>query len=233
MKSKGLMIFSKIERTVYFAALILFAADYPCHFVSEKSYEVIFVILLFYYILQQIFLETVLHSYDGAFHFKCNKKYFSSTEVYSNYELPKIKREGAVKVAVIYFIFLISLLVMHREHFITWHLFMLGAVAILLLNNIFIYVGCPFQKLFMSTVNCCAGCYINDWDYFIFSTGMMFAPVKRTFSRVFIIIVFIISLYLLVAWEIKIRKYPERFIPKYNKSITCANCRKKCTFRKQ
>lgn len=86
---------------------------------------------------------------------------------------------------------------------------------------------CPFQTWFMKN-KCCATCRIYNWDY-----AMMFTPLA--FVRgVFTWGVFGLALVLLLLWEVRLHKRPERFSECTNASLACANCKEKlCHHKKQ
>ena len=86
---------------------------------------------------------------------------------------------------------------------------------------------CPFQTWFMKN-KCCTTCRIYNWDY-----AMMFTPLA--FVRgVFTWSLFGMALLLLLLWEVRLRRAPERFSECTNASLACVNCREKlCHHKKQ
>lgn len=85
---------------------------------------------------------------------------------------------------------------------------------------------CPF-RLFILKNKCCTTCRIYNWDY-----AMMFTPFLLIFDW-FTTSLLILSLILLIRWEVALRLHPERFSQKTNKNISCANCNEKlCVYYK-
>ena len=86
---------------------------------------------------------------------------------------------------------------------------------------------CPFHSWFLKN-KCCSACRIYNWDY-----AMMFTPlffVRRAYAWS----LFLLSLVLLLRWEITFFRHPERFSENTNDYLKCANCSEKlCTHKKQ
>ena len=86
---------------------------------------------------------------------------------------------------------------------------------------------CPFQSWFMKN-RCCITCRIYNWDY-----AMMFTPlffVRKYYSWSLLIL----SVALLLRWELTFYKHPERFSENTNDYLRCKNCTEKlCVHKKQ
>lgn len=86
---------------------------------------------------------------------------------------------------------------------------------------------CPFQTWFMKN-RCCATCRIYNWDFAMMFTPLVF--VNNIFARTLVVM----SLILLVKWEIIAHRHPERFDIRTNRCISCAECPEKlCHHKKQ
>ena len=86
---------------------------------------------------------------------------------------------------------------------------------------------CPFQTWFMKN-KCCNTCRIYNWDYAMICTPLVFIPNIFTWSLV------VLSLILLIKWEIYLKLHPEQFAENTNNSLKCANCTEKlCAHKKQ
>lgn len=79
---------------------------------------------------------------------------------------------------------------------------------------------CPFQRWFLGN-RCCTTCRIYNWDFAMMFTPMLFIGGGFALSLA------LVSLALLVRWELTYKLHPERFSPSANKSLECANCREK------
>ncbi|MBR3428557.1 MAG: hypothetical protein IKG87_00510 [Clostridia bacterium] len=74
---------------------------------------------------------------------------------------------------------------------------------------------------------CCSACRIYNWDY-----AMMFTPlffVRRSYSWSLLVL----SVALLVRWEITFYLHPERFSERTNDYLQCRNCSEKLCFHKK
>ena len=76
---------------------------------------------------------------------------------------------------------------------------------------------CPFQTFIMKN-KCCVNCRIFDWGHFMMFTPMLF--IRNFFSWS----LFFTSCVVLIHWEIKYIKYPEKFWENTNENLKCANC---------
>ncbi len=118
-----------------------------------------------------------------------------------------------------------------------WGLFQAGIVGegfMLLLScaysvcdMICILFFCPFQSWFLKN-KCCSACRIYNWDYAMMFTPLVFIWNRYTWSLL------VLSIGLLLRWEITFYLHPERFSEKTNAYLRCANCTEKlCTHKKQ
>ena len=86
---------------------------------------------------------------------------------------------------------------------------------------------CPFQTWFMLN-KCCTTCRIYNWDYAMMFTPFVFLPGLYTWSLLGL------ALTVLVLWEVRLHRYPERFSEATNASLACVNCKEKlCVYKKQ
>ena len=76
---------------------------------------------------------------------------------------------------------------------------------------------CPFQAWMMHN-RCCTTCRIFNWDYIMICTPLMVltGPLARSAC--------LLSLALLLRWEITYIRRRERFFESSNESLRCANC---------
>ncbi|MCR4946660.1 MAG: hypothetical protein K5929_06955 [Lachnospiraceae bacterium] len=86
---------------------------------------------------------------------------------------------------------------------------------------------CPFQTWFMKN-KCCSTCRIYNWDYAMMFTPLFFIKKSYTWSLL------VLSVALLIRWEVTFYMHPERFSDKTNDYLQCANCTEKlCAHKKQ
>ncbi len=79
---------------------------------------------------------------------------------------------------------------------------------------------CPFQTWFMKN-RCCTTCRIYNWDFAMLCTPFIFVPSFYTWSML------LMSLVILIHWEITYKLHPERFSERTNQSLRCQNCTEK------
>ncbi len=117
--------------------------------------------------------------------------------------------------------------VLYYTHVIDAGILILISLAYGVCDMICILFFCPFQTWFMKN-RCCTECRIYNWDFAMMFTPLVFIPYRYTYSLL------IISLLLLLRWEITLRRHPERFSEKTNACISCKNCTEKlCKHKKQ
>ena len=86
---------------------------------------------------------------------------------------------------------------------------------------------CPFQTWFLKN-KCCGTCRIYNWDYAMMFTPLFFVQGRYALSLV------VLSVALLIRWEITFYRHPERFAENTNEYLRCKNCKEKlCTHKKQ
>lgn len=113
--------------------------------------------------------------------------------------------------------------------YISEGILVLIALAYSICDMICILFFCPFQTWFMKN-RCCTTCRIYNWDYAMMFTPLVFI-VNESFYTASLVIM---SVILLIRWELTVRVHPERFTEKTNENIKCINCREKlCHHKKQ
>lgn len=86
---------------------------------------------------------------------------------------------------------------------------------------------CPFQTWFLKN-KCCSECRIYNWDFAMMFTPLFFVEKTYTWSLL------VLSIALLVRWEITFYRHPERFSEHTNAYLKCANCSEKlCAHKRQ
>ena len=109
----------------------------------------------------------------------------------------------------------------------------LGKPELLLLTGFYficdyicILIFCPFQTFGMKNY-CCVNCRIYDWGHFMMFTPMLLLGTFYSLS------LFFMGTAVIIHWEIKWRKHPERFWHGSNQTLNCKNCRDKtCQIKK-
>ena len=83
--------------------------------------------------------------------------------------------------------------------------------------SICILFFCPFQTWFMKN-KCCGSCRIYNWDYAMMFTPLFFVRENYAWSLL------VLSIALLVRWEVTFYLHPERFSENTNEYLMCRNC---------
>ena len=134
---------------------------------------------------------------------------------------------GTMLVAIIWITFNGIFGALHMAGFLDDGIMILLCSAYSICDVICILFFCPFQTWFLKN-KCCAVCRIYNWDY-----AMMFTPlffVQRSYLRSLLVL----SLALLIRWEITFYRHPERFSEQTNEYLRCKNCTEKlCRHKKQ
>lgn len=93
-------------------------------------------------------------------------------------------------------------------------------------DYICIIIFCPFQTFGMKN-QCCVNCHIYDWGHFMMFTPMLFLGTFYSLS------LFFMSTAVIIRWEIKWKRHPERFWRGSNQTLSCKNCHDKtCQIKK-
>ena len=104
---------------------------------------------------------------------------------------------------------------------------LLLACAYSVCDMICILFFCPFQTWFLKN-KCCCSCRIYNWDYAMMFTPLFFVMKPYTW------LLLLLSVGLLVRWEITFYLHPERFSENTNDYLRCENCTEKlCAHKKQ
>ena len=133
------------------------------------------------------------------------------------------EKQSAKKTFVVAFLWIILNAVIGLFYYLGFYdegVLVLISLAFSVCDMICILFFCPFQTWFMKN-KCCGTCRIYNWDY-----AMMFTPLVFI-NNVFTITLVIISVLLLLKWELVYRLHPERYTENTNDSLSCKNCKEK------
>lgn len=228
-RTKNNIIFS-IEVSIY---AILFIVFFSLFFV-DVSIDVVniiyisFISISFGWMFASGFIFTKT---DNAVHNKMQKSKFvpTNSSLSRNY-----KRRGLLGVIVIWLIYLLVIGIFKFLGLISWQLFLMGASAMFILNSIFTRKICLLSLLILHNKNnCCKSCGINDWDYLIFASALVFAPKISLIATILNICIIVFSCIVFIFWEYNYHKHPERFYPETNANLSCKNCLKQCKWKEK
>ena len=175
-------------------------------------------------------IEMILRFFPSKFEsMGCQKQFsknyiFSETDKIDNNDKP---RKHSVFWIIIFWILLNSIFgVLYLFDVIDVGILIIISLIYSVCDMVCILFFCPFQTWFMKN-KCCTTCRIYNWDYAMMFTPLVF--VKNIFSLSLVVI----SIVLLIEWEILYRKYPKRFYESTNKSLRCENCKEKLCYHKK
>ena len=116
--------------------------------------------------------------------------------------------------------------VLYYTYIIDKGMLLLIALAYSVCDVVCILFFYPFQTWFMKN-KCCATCRIYNWDYAMMFTPLIYIP------NIYAWTLLGTALVLLIKWEVVLRRHPERFSEKCNKSLSCALCHEKLCHQKR
>lgn len=214
-------------RIIVFLAVLFFYISDKNHFWDVMTKPVFFGIspiialwFLFMLIMIQHLFPNELRSMALR---KENEKYYNENHDYSELELYKFVQTQNIRawqVMLIWLSFNALFGILYLFHVLDATDLIMLTVFFFLCDYICILVFCPFQTYIMKN-KCCVNCRIYDWGHFMMFTPMLFIPNFFSWS------LFFTSLIVLISWEIRYSKHPERFWSGANKTLKCSNCQDK------
>ena len=151
---------------------------------------------------------------------KHRKRWFipSNTAVDASKIRNEIKKQNrqALKIALIWIVFLILEGLALYLNIITEKEVILCLVILRIVDRMFVMIWCPFGAIMKN--KCCTTCRIYGWDQLMLNSPMIFFPAVYSYSLI------ILSMIPFIQWEVAIRRHPERFSARSNAAIRCSNC---------
>ena len=135
------------------------------------------------------------------------------------------QNRGAAKVAAVWLaVNLIIGALYHRRALSAADLVVLCALAYLC-DLVCVLFFCPFQTFLMKN-RCCVNCRIFAWGSWMMAAPLMCVPHWYAQS------LFWIGVVVLVFWEVRYRRHPERFWEGSNRLLQCAHCQEQlCRYK--
>lgn len=217
-----------VYRSVLFILLLIGYIRYRIYsgekFTSQlEKMPVIFIITWIVFVIEMIF-RFFPSKYESP---GCQKQFAKNYIKSGSMDLVISDNNSTVLVALIWIVFNGIFGALHMSGILDDGIMILLCSAYSVGDIICILFFCPFQSWFMKN-KCCSVCRIYNWDY-----AMMFTPlffVRRGYSWSLLIL----SVGLLIRWEVTFYLHPERFSEKTNDYLQCSNCTEKlCTHKKQ
>lgn len=154
---------------------------------------------------------------------KAEEEQYVEIEGYSEIEMHRFVKDQNIKawkVMLVWLIFNCIFGALYLLKIIDSADLLMLTVFYFLCDYICILFYCPFQSVIMKN-KCCVNCRIYDWGHFMMFTPMLF--IRNFFSWS----LFFTSCVVLIRWEIRYAKYPERFWSGSNQALKCNHCQDK------
>lgn len=155
---------------------------------------------------------------------KHRKKWFipSNTAVDASKIRNEIKKQNrqALKIAVIWIIFLTFEGLFIHFNIVDQRFIILGGIILRIADRMFVLIWCPFGAIMKN--KCCTTCRIYGWDQLMLNSPLLFYPSIYTYTLL------ILSSIPFIEWEMSVKKHPERFSQISNAAIRCPNCCEVC-----
>ena len=161
----------------------------------------------------------------------CLKQYPGRFDPVPNYDPQALAQavhrqdRGAARVAVVWLAVNLSFgLLYHRGLLQASALVLLCALAYLC-DLVCVLFFCPFQFFLMGN-RCCVNCRIFAWGSWMMAAPLMCVPHWYSWT------LFGTGLLVLCVWEVRFRRYPERFWFGSNRNLQCASCKEQlCRYK--
>ena len=233
-RMKGISVVSMLHyvRLVYRSALfILLLIGYIRFRIQngETVIENIEKIPIIIYVTWGVFvIEMIMRFFPSKYESPGSQKQFACNYVKSGRTEISIQDNNAtVLVALIWIVFNGFFGALHMAGVLDDGIMILLCSAYSVCDIICILFFCPFQTWFMKN-KCCSQCRIYNWDYAMMFTPLFFVRKKYTWSLL------VLSVALLIRWEVTFYLHPERFSDNTNDYLKCSNCSEKlCSHKKQ
>ncbi len=173
-------------------------------------------------------IEMVLRFFPSRYESPGCQKQFARNYVRSgSTEISVPDNNATMLIAIIWIAFNGVFGALRMEGILDDGIMILLCVAYSVCDVVCILFFCPFQTWFMKN-KCCCTCRIYNWDYAMMFTPLFFVRKSYAWSLL------VLSVALLIRWEITFFLYPERFSEKTNAYLRCENCSEKlCAHKKQ
>ncbi len=185
----------------------------------EKNHIILIIIWMVYVI------EMILRFFpSGVESMGCQKQFarnYKPPELQEN--SGKVKVQSGIRTAAVaaaWFVLNGLIGILYFADVIDAGILLLISLAYSVCDMICILFFCPFQTWFMKN-RCCTTCRIYNWDFAMMFTPLIFVKNIYAWSLV------VLSLALLIKWEIMLKLHPERFSDKTNLSLRCVTCEEK------
>ena len=124
---------------------------------------------------------------------------------------------GALKVGCIWLVLTAVLGALYIIDVLSAPILLLISILFFLCDLICVLFWCPF-RVFLMKNRCCTTCRIFNWDHLMMFSFLVFVPGFYTLS------LFFASVVVVLVWEIRFHRHPERFWDRTNRALRCSSC---------
>ena len=161
----------------------------------------------------------------------CMKQYVSGCDLTENYDREQLSRavrnqnRGALKVAAVWLTAHGIIGILYAKRVLSVAELLLLCAFYYLADLICVLFFCPFQTFLMKN-RCCVNCRIFAWGSWMMATPLVFIPHPYARSLVGA------SILVLLVWEYRFFKYPQRFWFGSNRLLQCSHCKEQlCRYK--
>ena len=138
----------------------------------------------------------------------------------------RAQNRGALKVAAVWLAVNLCFGVLYRRGVLSVPTLVLLCALCYLCDLICVLFFCPFQTFLMKN-RCCVNCRIFAWGSWMMAAPLMCVPHWYAQS------LFWMGVVVLLFWEVRYRRHPERFWSGSNKLLQCAHCKEQlCRYKR-
>ena len=219
-------------RLLYRSVLLIFLLIWYVRYRLQYSEEIIHILekrsVILIVVWAVFVFEMILRFFPSRLESPGCQKQFAQNYIKTGNTIIVIPdNNGVVLVALLWIVFNCIFGALHMEGILDDGFMILLCSVYSVCDMICILFFCPFQSWFMKN-KCCSTCRIYNWDYAMMFTPLFFVRKSYTWSLL------VLSVALLIRWEITFYLHPERFSEKTNDYLQCKNCTEKlCTHKKQ
>lgn len=161
----------------------------------------------------------------------CLKQYPTGFEPVPDYDTDRLaqavrqQNRGALKVAVVWLAINLSFGALYHLGFLGIPELVLLCALAYLCDLVCVLFFCPFQYFLMHN-RCCVNCRIFAWGSWMMAAPLMCVPHWYSWT------LFGTGILVLAVWEVRFRRYPERFWFGSNRNLQCASCKERlCRYK--
>ena len=161
----------------------------------------------------------------------CLKQHPSRFDPVPDYDPVQLKQavkkqnSGALRVAAVWLAVNVTIGILYRKGILEVPTLVLLCAFFFLCDLICVLFFCPFQTFLMGN-RCCVNCRIFAWGSWMMAAPLML--VRHWYAQT----LFGASLLVFAVWEVRFRRYPQRFWFGSNRRLQCAHCQEQlCRYK--